>query len=352
VRVHVHNLRKMIDQYYQTEGQSNEIKLFIPKGHYRVEFRKKVKEDTHTVSESGNTLTIILTILFLCSIIFIVIDKLKIFGEHQYTEVINRDNKIWKNFFNNAYPTSIIIGDFLVFHEYNEQLNRSRRIQDYEINTDEELDIYIKNNQDKDIENWSLGELPHNSIFNIVDIQNVLFTYKKQFELNFTSEIDINFIKNRNFIYTGEFKNLRVLTDLKSNLPVNYETLPWWHGTISFQQNDSMVTLRTSHDWNVSRYVVDLTLVAKLPGQNNENYLIVAGFGYNSQIKAVKILSQRSSLISLEDQIKIIYGDVPEYFLIVFEVSGFDRASTNAEIKFFQDINKVKYLKSYLPNTK
>jgi len=107
---------------------------------------------------------------------------------------------------------------------------------------------YIKSNPKKNIESWPLGELPHNSIYNIADLQPVLYSLNQKYEINFTSEIDINFIKNRNIIYVGEFKNLRSLSDLIAKLPVKYETLPWWHGTLTYPIKDSLVTLTTSHD--------------------------------------------------------------------------------------------------------
>jgi hypothetical protein len=349
VRVHIHNLRKMIEQYYQTEGQSDEIKLIIPRGHYRVEFEKENKQTIVTKFKKKNVSLILLASALLCSVLYIIIDTIFISSGQYYFSAIDQDDAIWGTFFNNGYPTSIVIGDFLVFHEYDDQLEKLRRIQDYEINTVEELDTYIKEHPDKYIENWFLGELPHNSIFNIVDIQNVLLSFDQKTDINFTTDIDINFIKNRNIIYVGEFKNLRALSDLLSILPVKYETLPWWHGSIRFKNNDSLVTLTTSHDWNISRYVVDLAIAAILPGQSNEYYLIIAGFGYNSQIKVVNIFSHPSSVKKLAAQISDLHGHVPNCFIIVFEVTGFDRASTKAEIKFFQEINKNDYQKFSLP---
>jgi len=284
VRVHVHNLRKLIEKYYQTEGKSDSIQLIIPKGHYRVEYKQLNSGRFIRIAQKANRTILILSLLLLCSLMYILIDTFIIPDASAGFTKIKKNDLIWGDFFGNGYPSTIVIGDFLVFHEYNNQLDRPRRIQDYEINTEDELEEYIKANPDKNIENWFLGELPHNSIFNIAHLSSVFFSFNQGPEIAFTSEIDINFIKNRNIIYIGEFKNLRALSDLTAGLPVKYETLPWWHGMISFERNDSLITLKTSHDWDVNRYVVDLASVAKLPGQNDENYLIISGFGYNSQI--------------------------------------------------------------------
>jgi hypothetical protein len=347
VRVHMHNLRKMLEQYYQTEGQSDEIQLCIPKGHYLVKYIEGKKTENKLVKNKNRTIINLLLVFLLTAIGYIIIDIIYQSNEIEIPHAVDKNDAIWGHFFNNNYPTSLVIGDFLVFHEFNNKLNRPRRIQDYEINNIDQLDNYINNNPNKNIENWPLGELPHNSIYNIADLQPVLLSFMKIFEINFTTEIDINFIKNRNIIYVGEFKNLRPLSDLTSKLPVKYKTLPWWHGIISYPVNDSIVTLKTSHDWAVNRYVVDLGVVAKLPGQNDENYLFFVGFGYNSQIKIVHLFSRNSTLNNLYQQIISINGYIPDYFTMVFEVTGFDRASTNAELKFFQEIKEDYYHNYY-----
>jgi len=336
VRVYVHNLRNKLQHYYQSDGNCDPLQIRIPKGHYRVEFAVPTKPEV--TKNTKNLTVLVLSILILLLAAYIIIDKLYLQKPISHIELIDTSTPIWSNFFKNGYPNSVVIGDFLVFHEYNDQLQRARRIQDYQINTVDELDSYVRNNPDKEIESWLLGELPHNSIFNIIDINRVFLAYQQKFDISFSTEIDINFIKNRNILYIGEFKNLRALSDLISNLPIKYQTLPWWQGLISFQTSDSLVTLQTSHDFGVSRYVVDLGLVAKLPGSNNENYIIIGGFGYDSQIKIVEMLSSQSSLMDLEKQITDIHGQIPEYFAIIFEVRGFDRASTTAEMKFFHEI--------------
>ena len=49
--------------------------------------------------------------------------------------------------------------------------------------------------------------------------------------------------------------------------------------------------------------------------------------------------------MDLEKQIKDINGQIPDYFAILFEVRGFDRASTTAEMKFFHEIENDYYKK-------
>ena len=86
--------------------------------------------------------------------------------------------------------------------------------------------------------------------------------------------------------------------------------------------------------------MVDLGIITKLPGQNNENYLFVTGFGYNSQIKLINMISNKESFNKLETQVMLANnGEMPEYFVTVFKAVGFDRASTKAKMEFFQKVD-------------
>jgi hypothetical protein len=339
VRVHIHNLRTKLKLYYQSEGRDDEFQLTIPKGHYQITLNKRKAVKTKSIL-SSNKLVLALLIFLAISTLYLFIDKFY-FQESPYQGDGTPNNSIlWEHFFNNGMQNSIVIGDFLIFHEFDEALGRVRRIQDYKINTEDEFESYIQTNPKRNITEFPLGELPHNSLFNIVDLHKVFLAYKHKFRISFSSEIDIDYIKGRNVIYVGEFKNLRAFSDLIATLPFHYQTLPDWEGLISFTQDDSLITLRAHHDWRVSRYVEDLGIIAKLPGQNNENYLLIIGFGYNSQIKLIDMLCDKVSLQELETQIMTVNnGNMPDYFFSVFKVLGFDRASTTAKMEFFQKVD-------------
>ena len=114
-------------------------------------------------------------------------------------------------------------------------------------------------------------------------------------------------------------------------------------------KDDSLISLETSRDWEKSRFVTDLGLLAKVPGQDNENYMICAGFGYNAQIKIVEIITHLESLMDIESNFEKSFGKIPDYFALVFEVKGFDRSSTTADIKFATAINRNEYLRNLIP---
>ncbi len=352
VRVQIHNLRKKLNGYYENEGKGDSIRLSIPKGHYQVkftEFNPVINQGTTsdvTTKRSRFNIYKVFAILFGIATLFLIYDKMNVSSSPAQQLLIDKTDPIWGSFFNDL-STSLVIGDFLIFHEYDSAVNRMRRIQDYEINQKESLDVFIQENPGKQIEKWNLGELPHNSIFNVVDIYPVFSAFNKPMDINFSSEIEIDFIKDRNLIYVGEFKNLRALKNLTANLPIRYQTKPWWDGTIYIEE-DTTIVLNTFHNFEKSRFIVDLALVAKLPGQNMENYLLIAGFGYDSQVKAVKMFSDPRELAELKAAILARHQQIPEYFVAILKVSGFDRASSNAEITYLKEIHPAEYRESFV----
>lgn len=331
VRVHVHKLRKKLDEYYHNEGKDDQIRITIPKGHYEIHF-KQVDHDTQ--QDKGTRIKFyalfIALVFFICSTLFLLITDFRFNSR----ELIKQDDPLWANFFNNKYPISIVIGDFLVFHETDKLTGRRRRIQDYSINTEDELEAFKNKYPEKEIDEWVLGELPHNSLYNAIDLQPVFLSFGKKFEFAFTLKLDLNYIANRNIIYIGEFKNLRILENLTASFPFEIETLPWWMGEITIDE-DSTYTLKTFQQWDKNQFTKDLGMIAKLRGPKGENYIICAGFGYNSQIRMVKLLSTPDGLAQIEKSILDENKNVPKYFVSIFEVSGFAQGSTSAELKYY-----------------
>ena len=195
VRVHMHNLRNKLERYYQIEGQSDLLRIHIPKGHYRIEFIAQANTKPALKTPFRDQLVYLLSALVCLLLIFIIADKIVLSGGYVASDISRHNNKFWRYFFDNDYPTFVVIGDFLVFHEYDSRLDRSRRIQDYMINTADELDEYILKHPENWPQPWDLGELPNNSIYNIIDIYPIFRVFNQDIQIRYTSDIDIDFIK-------------------------------------------------------------------------------------------------------------------------------------------------------------
>jgi len=90
VRVHIHNLRKKLEKYYEHEGRKDKIRIIIPKGHYEVLFipQRHLNQEIKKLFNKSNLILIfiIITLLFLCFYLFSENQSLK--GKYYIVEEI------------------------------------------------------------------------------------------------------------------------------------------------------------------------------------------------------------------------------------------------------------------------
>jgi len=351
VRVYIYKLRKKIEEYYQGPGRKDKVRLIIPKGHYNVEFidnsKKKINISRKIFSAKTLTITVVLILLSANAAQWIHLHKVK---NNSSIESNIRNSLIWSSFFNNEFPTDIVFGDFFLFQEYDKLLQRKRAIIDYLISDNAEFQSYQRLFPHRINEKANVGDIPHNSIYNLKDILNVFYSYRKKCNLKMSSEYSDDDLFNHNIIYIGAFKNLRKLKKLLFNLPIEYRyNYPWtWDGELFIKgENSDSIMHWSTNVMAEKEYKVNLEVLAKLPGPNGENYLIIAGFGYASHIEVVRMLSYPEYLMGLEKDIKQGNNGVfPRYFMIVFQVTSFQRQPFKTDLKYFKEINS-DYFKEF-----
>lgn len=83
---------------------------------------------------------------------------------------------------------------------------------------------------------------------------------------------------------------------------------------------------------------IDYSLLLKLKGPNQENYLFIIGYGYISQLETVHILCNQNRIKHLENEIKKMNGSIPESFIMVLEISGLYLTPYFSEISYFKPL--------------
>ncbi|NOY57427.1 MAG: winged helix-turn-helix domain-containing protein [Calditrichaeota bacterium] len=343
VRVYIYKLRKKLDKYYEGNGKHDQVRLEIPKGHYELSFLEKQKGLQTNIRQLYYRFTKLELVLSFISLILIILLLTSISNTRCLLEkTIDKNDPIWSSFFLNGLANDLVIGDFYIFLEYDEKQKKDRAIIDYEFSTEDEFEKYKNQFPDRRSRKNSMGDLPNNSIYDVKDLMQVFHSFNAKMNLEMSSKYENSKIIDRNIIYVGTFRNLRNLNNLLFNLPIKYKyTHPYkWSGEIFIRDSNSDTLKRLKTVALPEKcYSTNLELVAKLPGPNNENYLIIAGFGYTSHAEIIKMLSRQKSLTELENNIRLINGSVPRYFSIIFEVTSFRDQAFQTEIKYFQEIN-------------
>lgn len=343
VRVNVYKLRKKLESYYKNEGNRSHQLLTIPKGHYYIEFRKR--SHTAFVSYKQNRFILLAGIILFSLLLAMVLRQRNQLSQQRHYlqnfQFIDSDSRIWGNFFDNDLPTSIVIGDFYIYEEFFPGLGRNRRIMDYEIDQEEELDTFISAHPGPHRKKLPIGELPHHSIFTIQDISHVFYSFQRDFSLKMSSTFDLNDTRQNNIIYIGAFKSLRLLEGFLSNQNVAYQSASGFSGMLHVLnvQKDTIKTFDCSGiDLEKESKNIDYCLLLKQKGPDGESFIFIVGFGYIGQLETVRMLSQKDLLNDLEADIRKQKGHVPDNFLMVLEISGFYMTPYQSEISYFREI--------------
>ena len=348
VRYYIHQLRKKINDYYETEGKNDEFWLVIPKGHYEVKFQPKPKA-VKAIKKPDSPLIYVLIILLISAFAagggyFYKYYHLKR-NSRIISEPINTNDPIWSDFFANDFPTVLLIGNHFLYQEYDNELQRYRFIIDHKITTENEYKDFIKNHPDRNLIKSDQGSLPLNSIFNLNDLCHVFYSFNKTVDIELSSvymasQFDLTNINDRNIIYIGGFRNLRKFNYIMDKIPVSYKysKKDFWRGKIIIpdDKTDSLVTFQST-DLKDGHYS-DLGFIAKVPGNKQENYLILAGFAYPAQIEVVRMLSQNIGLSKIYEQTNDKYETFPDYSFMVIEVLGLEYSALESKVIYFKEI--------------
>jgi len=348
VRYYMHRLRKKLNDYYANAGKNDKIILVIPKGHYEVKFIPRSKNrGEFWQSFKKRDWILISTIVLLASTAllfyykYLSLAKISRIIDHP----IDKDDPVWSGFFENQLPTVLIIGDHLLTSEYDKDSGGYREQVDYSINTQPDFNKFTTLHPERFLKKLDHGSIPHNSIFNLHDIEHVFYSFYHQPDIQFTSEYmakptDLPKIVEHNIIYMGGFRNLRQLNQIFDKLPIEFTYTDAFRGEIRIHDphSDSLLVFKSMK--LKEEHFLDLGIIAKLPGPNLENYLFLIGFAYPAQIETVRMISRQESLLKLYHQTAKQKNAFPEYFYLVVEFTSFEYTVQETNIRYFREISK------------
>ncbi|MCF6270830.1 MAG: hypothetical protein L3J41_14030 [Melioribacteraceae bacterium] len=345
VRYNVHNLRNKLHYYYQNEGKSEKIRLTIPKGHYKVEFKEK-----NFVKKQLKQLLLLKDKIFFHHYIYLTIILLLIIAlfvfRNSGSNVKNIDSLIWNDILANNFPIKLVFGDYFTFLEPISDSNSSRReIRDYRINSPADLEPFKIAAKNKNISPTDLSMLPHHTHDNLIDILPILYSVYEKVGTTRSSLLTWEDIKSSNIIYFGKFINLRILKYYTSKLNIKFAQSPPLLYVFNSDGDTIKTFLRTrpieknketeSNDF----YNRDYALISKLPGPNGNYIFIFAGVGHISLIETVDMFTSQSGLRYIEEKMLNKFDSIPPYFEMLVEISGFKRTGVNRKIVYFDAID-------------
>jgi hypothetical protein len=344
VRYHMHVLRKKLDEYYEDEGKQDKIRITIPKGHYEVKFVSNHDQHRLFFKKPLSYLKrweAVVIFFFLMTNIYLGYQYLKLRETAEGAYSWAKGNPIWATFFENGYPTILVIGDDFLLDEYRADLNRYRQIRDWRIDAENDLRDFLTQHPHENIWKSEITAIPFKGVDNLLDVLPIIYSFQDHIVLKMSSEVVLDDVKMHNIIYLGELKNLRVLKQILYRTPIRFQYKPDERLFILGDATDTLQTfVRIEAPYEQkNKFNIDYSIFIKMPGFENENFMMIVGFGYGGRLERTKMLSNPKLLAELEDHITKINKFLPKYFVVIFEVKSIERTGFTNEIKYFKEIS-------------
>lgn len=182
--------------------------------------------------------------------------------------------------------------------------------------------------------------IPFGAADNLLDILYIVYHFQNDVSLYLSSTLSLENIRDRNIIYIGEFRNLRILDKIFYKTPIRYQYSPDERLFIVDETGDTLNSfLRVEAPYEQqNKYNVDYSLLIKMPGFSKENFMFIVGFGYGGRLERTKMLANSILRNKFIEEINKANKSVPEYFIALFEVKSIERTGFTNELKYFKEI--------------
>ena len=334
VRSHTYTLRKKLERYYFTEGKDDKFRLKIPKGHYEVTITK-VNETRFTPSSIILLLKkrykIILIILLVLSLFYFWFDNLGLREQLKSYQVVNPSSFIWKEIIHSDLPILVVPGDHFLYNFYSREFQRDLGVRDMMINSQDELDSLQLSFPQKNLSQSPEPYFPYHSIWSLPPVLSVLYSNGKKAIMRKASTISPQMLDEYNVVYLGSIKSLYAFKHLLSRTNFAYNISPH---KIVFNGQDSTQVFKTNlHSSGPNE---DLVLALKIRGPVNNAIYIIASYHSLGAPEVANYLISAEGEAELKNLFEQKYSEVPEYFGILFRVTGIDKTAYKTEVLAYE----------------
>jgi hypothetical protein len=335
VRVYVHKLRRKLDEYYAGPGAQDPLRLSVPKGEYRFALEPVAIAEPQAATPDppapragsrrkwlvGALAASLLLNVAIAGIVFLRSGQ----PPDEFREV--RSSPVWSKLLEDDRSIFIVVGDYYIFGETDESSEVQRLVREFEVNSPQDLEYFLKRNPDAagrylDLE---LAYLPTSSAFALRNLMPVLTSANKKVRMVTTSQLNPGVIKSAHIIYVGYLSGLGMLGDLVfagSRFSVG-DTFDELVDRNTKKRYISQAAMPRRDDTKYHDY----GYFATFAGPSGNQIMVIAGTRDLALMQTAEALTTGKSLAALSRSA----GDAPE-FEALYEVYGMDRLNLDGKL--------------------
>ena len=362
VRVYAHNLRQKLDHHYATAGRVEPQQLVLARGEYRVSLTAAPVEEAATApapegaptdaappplassapaeiarpARRGRLALAAAALLALGIAVGVVADSAR--RPAPSPAQLVAATPIWSAVLDDDKPILVVVGDYYIFGELNEQGDINRMVRDFTVNSSKELDdlmMYHPNMLGRYMD-LDLTYLPRASAFALVDVLRVLYTSGKPVRIVTTSELNVADLKSNHVVYLGLLSALGKLEDFvfsSSQLVIGY-TYDELRNVDTGETYTSEAGIPEVHgDYR------DYGFISTFPGPGGNQFVIIAGTRDAGMMQAAHALSDPAFIKSVDAARPNRGVRQPPAFEMLYEVTGSGRTNLDAMLVHAAPLN-------------
>ena len=231
VRVYIHKLRKVLEEYNSTADAKDADVIHIPRGEYRLrviprpappaELPPELPDTINpagTVNPAGNIgneRRPVLIASFLAGLVLVVLAVLWMRMPHSDLERV-RANPIWSAILKDDRPIMIIIGDYYLIGEFDASMEVKRLVREYSINSKSDLDSYVTEHPEAADRYMDVGirYLPISAASALRDVMVILAPENRRITVSKMSDLEAGSLKSADIVYIGYLSGMGMFQDL------------------------------------------------------------------------------------------------------------------------------------------
>lgn len=336
VRVYIHKLRQRLEKYYDQHNPVELVRFEIPKGQYTIALHQPARlpveatEDMplarHRPARTRNLPWLLLVCLLIIGNLWQWFWPSSTAGDRELESLLAQPP--WQSMSDDDLPVMVVMGDYYIFGELDEEGRIARMVRDFFINSrDDLMNLFM---QDSQLQNYfrdlDMTYMPEGSANALMDVAPLIRSLNKPTQVKMMSRLTTSDLRNNHIVYIGYISAMDKLNNLFFNasglLPGNtYDELYEKSSGTLYRSNAGLP--------EQGQPFRDLGLLASWPGSAGNQFVLISGTRDAGLMHAAKAATQTGQLSTLKD------GSA---FEALYDVYGIDRTNFDANLIYEQTL--------------
>ncbi len=345
VRVYVHQLRKKLDAYYDSNEKQSPVRIVIPKGQYALSALRRdlaASPTGHNTKPFGfnasNILLVSVAILLGLNLLYLMSGR----GDGQALVADDlAESAVWGSILTDDKPILLVMGDYYIFGELNSNGNIARMVREFDVNSRSDLEDLQFSDLERS-ENYldlDLSYMPEGAAFALANIAPILYGSGKGVDITMMSDMTTSDIRNNHIVYIGYLSALEKLSDMTfagSSLRIgrsydelfNTKTLEYYTSDAGLPEEGAAFR--------------DFGMFATFPAGSETQIVMIAGMRDAGLMHTAQAIANTDILRELELATNSSVDDGAPSFEALFEVFGVDRLNFDANLIYTAPLDSRK----------